>query len=232
MVARVSNASGVKFSLIQWDNDRMKIKHAKTKMDKDGKNAFPMAIMANRYEFYICPVLAMAVYMSCKGVESGGFPAGGDQLFPSNSDDASAVSKLYGTRMHTFLNRTDIKEELGEFAEMLKGSYGTRKGATNHGATAGLVANVLIAVLLRGQWDIGDTLKRYFKEHQAGDALVGRVLAGLDMHDVNFAALPPHFPKVTRQIDVLAQAQFANNPLGRDSANDNNNDNNNGGGVD
>ena len=116
---------------------------------------------------------------------------------------------------------------------MLKGSYGTRKGATNHGATAGLVANVLIAVLLRGQWDIGDTLKRYFKEHQAGDALVGRVLAGLDMHDVNFAALPPHFPKVTRQIDVLAMAQFANNPLGRDSANDNNNDNNNnGGGVD
>ncbi len=95
----------------------MKTKHAKTKMDKDGKNAFPMAIMANRYEFYICPILAMAVYMSCKGVESGGFPAGGDQLFPSDSEDTSAVSKLYGTCMHAFLNRADIKEELGEFAK-------------------------------------------------------------------------------------------------------------------
>ena len=137
---------------------------------------------------------------------------------PSDSADASAVSKLYGTRMHAFLNRADIKEELGEFADMLKGSHGVRKGATNHGATAGLVANVLIAVLLRGQWDIGDTLKRYFKEHQAGDALVGRVLAGLDMYDVSFAALPPHFPKATRRIDVLAMAQFANNPLGCDSA--------------
>ena len=29
------------------------------------------------------------------------------------------------------------------------------------------------------------------------------------MYDVNFAALPPHFPKATRRIDVLAMAQFA-----------------------
>ena len=59
---------------------------------------------------------------------------------------------------------------------------------------------------IRGQWDIGDTLKRYFKEHQAGDALVGRVLAGLDLYSPKFAALPPHFPKVSRRVALAGRA--------------------------
>jgi len=38
MIARISNASTIKFSLMEWDNDRLKIKHAKTKKDQDGRN--------------------------------------------------------------------------------------------------------------------------------------------------------------------------------------------------
>ena len=49
MIARVSNAAGVKLSLVSWDNDRLKIKHPKTKTDGEGKKAFPMSLMANRY---------------------------------------------------------------------------------------------------------------------------------------------------------------------------------------
>lgn len=80
MIARVSNACTIKFSLMSWDNDRLKIKHAKTKKDQDGKNAFPMAIMANRYDWTICPITALAVYMSCTP-----FPHGTDQLFNGES---------------------------------------------------------------------------------------------------------------------------------------------------
>ena len=152
MIARVSNAAGVKLSLVSWDNDRLKIKHPKTKTDGEGKKAFPMSLMTNRYCWYICPVLALAVYMSCFN-----FKKDTDQLFSGDGNGKSAASR-YCERMRAFLKRADIQSDLNEYAELLKGSHGVRKGATNHGATAGLVANVLIAVLLRGQWDIGDPL--------------------------------------------------------------------------
>ena len=141
MIARVSNAAGVKLSLMSWDNDRLKIKHPKTKMDGEGKKAFPMAIMANRYCWYICPITSLAVYMSCCN-----FKKDTDQLFSGGT--GKSASTRYCERMRSFLKREDIQTELNEYADLLKGSHGVRKGATNHGATAGLVANVLIAVLL------------------------------------------------------------------------------------
>ena len=91
MIARVSNACTPKFSLMDWNNDRMTIKHAKTKMDQEGKNAFPMALMANRYEWYICPITALAVYMSSRS-----FTRGSDQLFSGSSE---TISKRYSDSM-------------------------------------------------------------------------------------------------------------------------------------
>jgi hypothetical protein len=34
--------------------------------------------------------------------------------------------------------------------------------------------------LLRADWDIGQTLSRYFRDHEGSDAVVGRIVAGLD----------------------------------------------------
>ena len=107
----------------------------------------------------------------------------------------------YGDALSAFLKRDDVKDSIKQYAELLLGSHSTRKGATNAGAQGGLVAGVLMAVLLRGQWDIGDTLKRYFKEHNSGDALVSRIVAGLDIYCTTFAALPPHFKtKIPRSL--------------------------------
>lgn len=93
-------------------------------------------------------------------------------------------------------------------------------GATNAGAQGGLIAGVLMAVLLQGQWDIGDTLKRYFKEHNAGDSLVARIVAGLDIYCTTFAALPPHFnTKITPAMQSAINAQFGTScPFAQDSA--------------
>ena len=80
------------------------------------------------------------------------------------------INKRYSDALTAFLKRADVKNSIKQYAELLLGSHSTRKGATNAGAQGGPVAGVLMAVLLRGQWDIGDTLKRYFKEHNSGDA--------------------------------------------------------------
>jgi len=164
--------------------------------------------MANRYDWKLCPITTLAIWLSCNTIT-------GNALFPGSSQN-----KRYGDNLKIFLERDDIKSQLQEFASLLLGSHSSRKGATNHAAQSGLCADVLMAVLLRGQWDIGDTLTRYFKLNQAADCLIARLLAGHDIHDLSFGSLPPHFPNVSdRQVDVVTKNQFPDSPLNGPSQN-------------
>ena len=210
MISRAANVAGLMFNLINWNNDHLTIVHSHTKKDQGGDNCFEMAIMANRYDPFMCPVTALAIYLSC--TEYG---AGANMVFPGE-----IAGKRYGPSLRKFLKRDDVSEEIKQYAQLLLGSHSTWKGATNAGAQGALVAGVLMAVLLRGQWDIGDTLKRYFKEHQAGDALVARIVAGLDVYDSTFAALPPHFKvEIPRRMQKEINTQFGSTcPLTKDSS--------------
>ena len=172
MIARLANVRGLMFNRIGWNNDHLYVAHSHTKADQDGKTCFEMAIMANRYDPFICPVTALAIYLSCTC-----FGPGANMVFPGETKNTR-----YDDTLPAFLKRDDVKDSIKQYAELLLGSHSTRKGATNAGAQGGLVAGVLMAVLLRGQWDIGDTLKRYFKEHNSGDALVSRIVAGLNIY--------------------------------------------------
>ena len=164
--------------------------------------------MANRYDWKLCPITTLAIWLSCNTIT-------GNALFPGSSQN-----KRYGDNLKIFLERDDIKSQLQEFASLLLGSHSSRKGATNHAAQSGLCADVLMAVLLRGQWDIGDTLTRYFKLNQAADCLIARLLAGHDIHDLSFGSLPPHFPNVSdRHVDVVTKNQFPDSTLNGDSQN-------------
>ena len=118
------------------------------------------------------PVTALAIYLSCTC-----FGPGANMDFPGDT-----INKRYSDALTAFLKRDAVKDSIKQYAELLLGSHSTRKGATNAGAQGGLVAGVLMAVLLRGQWDIGATLKRYFKENISGDALVSRIVAGLNIY--------------------------------------------------
>ena len=142
------------------------------------QNCFEMAIMANRYDPFICAVTSLAIYLSCTS-----FGPGANMVFPGNSK-----STRYGDALSTFLKRDDVKQSIEEYAQLLLGSHSTRKGATNAGAQGGLVAGVLMAVLLRGQWDIGDTLKRYFKEHNEEERKIKQPI-------INYISI--HFKKNT-----------------------------------
>jgi hypothetical protein len=160
-------------------------------MDQGGKRAFNIALMANPYDWKLCPITALAVWLSCTSIS-------GNAVFPGPKQN-----KRYSEGLKTFLLRADVKEELKEYADLLLGTHSARKGATNHAAQAGLCSDVLMAVLLRGQWDIGDTLTRYFKLNGAADCLIARLLAGLDIHDISFGCLPPHFKKLNERLVEL-----------------------------
>ena len=208
MIARVTNAAKLAFVHLNWSNDHMTARCSKSKKDQEGKRAFPMAFMANRYMWTICPITALAIWFSVTT-----YTPGANMVFPGNHQ-----SNRYSIGLRAFLARPDVQTYLNTFTKLLLGSHSARKGATNHAASGSLIAGVLMSVLLRGQWDIGDTLKRYFKEHQDGDACVARLLAGLDIFGTEFAALPPHFRKMTRQMQSLVNAQFPTNPLNKAAA--------------
>ena len=206
MISRVSQVSHMMFNFMSWSEDHFVAKHGSSKSDQKGTRSFPMAIMANRYVWYICPITAMAIWMSVTQ-----FPDGGNKLFPG-SDPAAA----YGKWLKNFL--VENATALIQWAALLLGTHSVRKGATNAGAQEGLVADTLVTTLIRGLWDIGDTLQRYFKANKAGDAMVARILAGHSPMSTSFRALPPHFVTTTasqeRAIGEAVKNQFnTNNPL-------------------
>ena len=49
-------------------------------------------------------------------------------------------------------------------------------------------ASSIVAVLLRGGWEIGAVLDRYLRYSEAGDEFVGRVLSGLPLNDASFTS--------------------------------------------
>ena len=78
-----------------------------------------------------------------------------------------------------------------------------------------MISDVLMATLLRDDWDIGQTLSRYFRDHEGSDAVVGRMVAGLDPRQVTRALLPPHFVKWDHELQEILELQFLRetNPL-------------------
>ena len=64
MIARVTNAAKLAFVHLNWSNDHMTARCSKSKKDQEGKRAFPMAFMANRYMWTICPITALAIWFS------------------------------------------------------------------------------------------------------------------------------------------------------------------------
>ena len=206
MISRVSQVSNMMFNFMSWSEDHLVAKHGSSKKDKKATRSFPMAIMANRYVWYLCPILAMAIWMSVTE-----FPDGGNKLFPGNKPEA-----VYGKWLKKFL--VENATLLLEWAALLLGTHSVRKGATNAGAQEGLVADTLVTTLIRGLWDIGDTLQRYFKANKAGDAMVARILTGLSPTSTSFRALPPHFVTTSesqeRAITAAVRNQFnTNNPM-------------------
>ena len=75
--------------------------------------------MANRYDWKLCPITALAIWSSCNTIT-------GNALFPGSSQN-----KRYSDNLKRYLNREDIKSKLQEFADLLLGTHSSRKGATN-----------------------------------------------------------------------------------------------------
>ena len=76
------------------------------------------------------------------------------------------------------------------------GTHSIRKGVSTFlsGIPGGPTA---ISIYLRAGWSLGNVQNRYILDGGGGDQLCGRATTGLDINDVSFASLPPHFDQAT-----------------------------------
>ena len=73
------------------------------------------------------------------------------------------------------------------------GSHSARKGSCSFASAGSTVSPPMVSICLRAMWSMGPVKERYLFYEKAGDQYLGRVVAGLNVNDVNFAISPPHF---------------------------------------
>ncbi|OWY97053.1 hypothetical protein PHMEG_00032510 [Phytophthora megakarya] len=75
----------------------------------------------------------------------------------------------------------------------LYGTHSVRTGVATFACGGSTGGPSIVSVCLHCGWSIGVVQDRYFRYEAAGDQYLGRVVAGLPVHNSDFAVLPPHF---------------------------------------
>ena len=179
LLSRINNVCTMMWNRMDFVDDHLTISFAKTKKDQVGARRRIKRLFANPQNFKLCPITAIAIRLTQKDVK-----ANHNLVYGSPK-----IHDTYCKGLRKFLASLDETESYKEFL----GTHSLRKGAANHAIGSGVISDVLMATLLRADWDIGQTLSRYFRDHEGSDAVVGRMVAGLDPRQVTFALLPPHF---------------------------------------
>mmetsp|Transcript_9847 Transcript_9847/g.30349 ORF Transcript_9847/g.30349 Transcript_9847/m.30349 type:complete len:768 (-) Transcript_9847:65-2368(-) len=185
-MARANNTSHIAFPHLACAEDALRVSIPKSKTNQAGKeNAVPKHLYANPTDVALCPVTALGVYLLL-----GQFSAD-QRIYPGGSQ-----SKRFSSSLQRVLASPEGQVLLREHGLASKdvGIHSLRKGGASLvlNGIAGGGASVT-AVLIRGEWALGNVQKRYWKCQDAGDQLIGRLLAGLSTLGVSFALLPPHF---------------------------------------
>lgn len=161
----------------------MVISFAHTKTDKTGDNAMQdRHLYANPHMPEICVVTSLARFLLAN---------------PSKWDAKLFQGAGQYNRFHEILHRTVQKHRV-EIVSMGMdpdsiGVHSIHKGAATFVCNGTEATVSFAAVCQRAGWSMGDVKDRYIHHDAAGDNVVGRVVAGLNMHTEEFCSSAPLF---------------------------------------
>ena len=187
LMVRSVTCAKVLLTHISWQEDAMLVAVPQHKGDQEGRKAFAKHLYANPLHPFICPVLAMGVYVFCRPFVH---PANQQEhkLFPGSEQQSRFGNLLQKVLACVGAALTAL---IGTIAELL-GTHSIRKGGTTYlGGIKDGPSWPNIAI--RGDWSLGPVHDQYVFGGAGGDQHVGRCLAGLPLGDDRFAILPPHF---------------------------------------
>ena len=184
LVCRASNTVTIHLHHLSWSDDCLCIYFAQMKNDQTGdRKRDPRHVYANPHDVLVCPITALAMYISIFNVTGSKDSA----LFPGSNQYkrfAKSLEKIL------FKHKIEIKAEFGiEVSDL--GVHSLRKGAAGYISSGSTCAPPQVATNLRAGWTMGVIQDTYLKYEAAGDQYVGRVVCGLPLCSAKFAVLPP-----------------------------------------
>lgn len=200
LMCRTSNTTMLSIHQFRRHNDALAIYFTKAKNDQTGDRLKdPFHVYANPLMPEICPVLALGLMFLC-------FACGADgSLFPGSKQPdrfGGCVRRLFGNPDVAAHMRSD-----GAVASEL-GVHSWRKGASTYVTSGSTDGPSIMAVSARAAWKVGVVQQTYLKYERASDYFVGRIVAGLPLHDTNFSLLPPHFPPNDSDVAEVVNGEF------------------------
>jgi len=203
LMCRSVNVETLVLDLFGVSEDAMTAQFAVTKTGQSGEKAHLKHVYANPLEPTVCAVTALAVYLSV--VERAGTPV----LFEGPK---GSQAKRFNDRLLELLKKH--RDALTGLGLTTSGSnlstHGLRKGAATYCATGSTHGPGIIAICLRADWSFGSTLSKYLFLEGASDQFLGRTVAGLPIHQPEFAILPPHFPdNANANVIAATKEQFS-----------------------
>lgn len=189
LACRCNNTARIKFSQISWNTyfDAYSIMFATTKTDQLGDAAkYPRHIYANPFQPAICPVLALAIYLTTSFGGIAQIPNNGF-LFPGEAQDNRFANILRRTINDNWEIVAGMGYQVGDI-----GTHSIRKGAVSYlhaipdGPSEGSIS-------VRAGWTMGRVKDIYIKYVASGDQFVGRCISLLSILRDDFGASPPLF---------------------------------------
>ena len=183
LISRGRNVGTLMFEHISWQDDSMTVRMFVKKHDQEGKDSKPKHVFANPCKPWICPILALAVYVFSGGPRR----PGGKMLLFGNDRAEDRFSKWLKAIMH---EHEEVLRTMGIVISHI-GTHSFRKGTATW--LAGMVDGPSgVQIYLRAGWSLG-MQKRYIFEGGGYDRHVGRAATGLTLDSEEFGCLPPHF---------------------------------------
>ena len=153
LMARSDSINKIMHQHMSWREDALIITFAIHKGDREGQNAYGRHVYANPDDPSICPILALATMVLCRGHRVQG---GLQQLFEGNHSE-----KRFSMILNSVVGSlTDAEAGLLGARRQDIGMHSTRKGAPTHclGITEGPSP---IQIFLRAGWSLGNVQDRY-----------------------------------------------------------------------
>jgi len=184
LMCRSKNTVLIHRKHISWQDDCLTVLFGHTKTDTTGETSASRDrhVYANPLLPEICCVTSLARYLVS-------FPSSWESpLFPG-SDQYDRFRKILKRVLHK--HNQDIRRLGVDPAEI--GVHSIRKGAATYvcNGTTGTVS--FAAVCIRAGWTMGNVKDRYIHHEAAGDHVVGRMVAGLDVMSPKYSVSPPLF---------------------------------------
>ncbi len=186
LMSRSVNICKIRFNEFFWTDDALKIVFVQMKNDQLGDRAYPRHIYANPIEPHICPILGMGLYfLTLSFIDQDGYALfDGNKQYNRFRERLVEIFKWPEIQSQITISGMDIND---------LGTHSFRKGALSFSASGSTTGPPSHALRIRAGWTGVGVDHLYIRYEAAGDQVVGRLAAGLDINSTDFISLPPRF---------------------------------------